>query len=58
MNPEYVDEMRQFFPRAPGRDTGVSRAIQSRSIVAIPDVETDMEYTMRARPTTGGCGSR
>jgi GAF domain-containing protein len=51
---EYVDALRGFFPRAPGRDTAVTRAIQSRSIVAIPDVANDTEYTMRANPTTGG----
>jgi signal transduction histidine kinase/putative methionine-R-sulfoxide reductase with GAF domain len=52
--PEYVDALRRFFPRAPGRDVAVTRAIQSSNIVAIPDVEKDTEYTMRANRTTGG----
>jgi two-component system, NtrC family, sensor kinase len=43
-NLEYVEAMRQFYPRPPGRDTGATRAIQTCSVVAIPDVVADREY--------------
>jgi signal transduction histidine kinase len=44
VNPEYVEAMRRYYPRPPGRDTGATRAIQTCKIVAIPDVVADREY--------------
>ena len=53
-NPDYVETLRRFFPRPPGREVAVTRAIQSRSIVAISDVDEDAEYAIRGNSTTGG----
>jgi GAF domain-containing protein len=44
VNAEYIEAMRQFYPRPPSRDTGVTRAIQTCSVIAIPDVVADREY--------------
>jgi two-component system NtrC family sensor kinase len=44
VGPDYVEAMRQFYPRPPGRDTGVTRAIQTCNVVVIPDVVADREY--------------
>jgi signal transduction histidine kinase len=44
VDPDYVEALRQFFPRPPSRATGVTRAIQTCSVVAIPDVIADSEY--------------
>ena len=56
VNPTYVEVLRQFFPRPPGRDTAVLRAILTRSVVAIPDVLDDKSYADRfkAHATAGG----
>ena len=43
-NPEYVESLRQFFPRPPSRDTGITRAILTCSVVEIPDVVADADY--------------
>ncbi len=44
LNSQYLEVLRQLFPRPPSRDTAVLRAIQTRSVVAIPDVLEDREY--------------
>ena len=44
VDPDYVEAMRAFYPRPLGRDTAVLRAIQSRSVVVIPDVLDDSDY--------------
>ena len=44
VDPDYVEAMRTFYPRPLGRDTAVLRAIQSRSVVVIPDVLDDSDY--------------
>ncbi len=56
VNPAYVDALRRFFPRLPGRGTAVLRAILTRSVVAIPDVFSDKDYDheMGARSIAGG----
>jgi GAF domain-containing protein len=48
VNPDYVEAMRQLFPRPPGRDTGVTRAVLTRSVTVIPDVLEDREYASAA----------
>ena len=55
-NPQYVETIRQIYPRRPGRDTGVARAIQSCSVVMIPDVLADQDYVVElgAHATAGG----
>jgi signal transduction histidine kinase len=53
-NPEYVEVLRQFFPRPPSRDTAVLRAILTRTVVAIPDVLDDKEYQLGAHAPAGG----
>ena len=44
VTPDYAEALHQFFPRPPSRDTGVTRAIQTCSVVVIPDVVADREY--------------
>jgi GAF domain-containing protein len=41
---DYVEALRQFFPTPPSRGTGVTRAIQTCSVVVIPDAVEDREY--------------
>jgi signal transduction histidine kinase len=52
----YVDALLRFYPRPPGRDTGVTRAVATRSIVEIPDVLEDKDYSspLGVRSTAGG----
>src|SRR4029450_7003929 len=51
----YIESLRTFYPRRLGRDTAVLRAIQSRSVVVIPDVLEDKDYVpvIGARATAG-----
>ncbi|HET7096362.1 MAG TPA: GAF domain-containing protein, partial [Casimicrobiaceae bacterium] len=44
VNAEYADQMRRSYPRPPGRESGICRAVMSRSIVTIPDVLADPDY--------------
>ena len=55
VDPDYVEAMRTFYPRPLGRDTAVLRAIQSKSVVAIPDVLEDKDYVpvIGTRATAG-----
>jgi GAF domain-containing protein len=53
-NPEYVETLRQFFPRPASRDTAVLRAILTRTVVTIHDVLEDKEYRLGAHAPAGG----
>ena len=44
-NPAYIEAVRQYFPRPPSRDTAIQRAVLTRSVVAIPDVLEDEDYS-------------
>jgi two-component system, NtrC family, sensor kinase len=44
VDPVYIEALRSFYPRPLGRDTAVLRAIQSRSVIVIPDVLEDKDY--------------
>jgi PAS domain S-box-containing protein len=46
--------MHDAFPRPPGRDTAVTRAISTRGVVAIPDVLDDREYVIGVAAIAGG----
>jgi len=54
VNPEYVGALRQLFPRRPSRDTAVTRAVLTCSMVAVPDVLEDREYAVGANSLSGG----
>ena len=45
VDPGYIAELRRFYPRPPGRESGVSRAVLTRSVVEIPDVLEDKDYS-------------
>jgi signal transduction histidine kinase len=53
-NPQYIEILREFFPRPASRDTAVLRAILTRTVVAIPDVLEDKEYVLGTHATAGG----
>ena len=55
VDPAYVEALRTFYPRPLGRETAVLRAIQTRSVVVIPDVLDDKDYVpvIGARATAG-----
>ena len=53
-NPGIAEALHQRFPRPPSRDTAVTRAILTRSVVAIPDVLVDREYVIGAHSLGGG----
>ena len=44
-SPEALDAMRRIYPAAPGRGFASARAILTRSVVHIPDISKDPEYT-------------
>src|SRR5262249_31163656 len=44
---EGLDAFRRVFPSAPGAGTATGRAIESRSVVYIPDVTADAAYRFR-----------
>ncbi len=46
VNPEASEAIRRLFPRPPSRDTAATRAILTRSVVAIPDVLEDPDYSI------------
>ncbi len=43
--PGDADALRRLYPMRPSRDTAASRAVLTRSVVSIPDVLDDPEYT-------------
>jgi PAS domain S-box-containing protein len=45
--PEEADAIRRLYPRPPSPETVASRAVLTRSVVNIPDVEQDSEYAIR-----------
>jgi GAF domain-containing protein len=45
LHPAYTETMHQLYPRRPGRETGVARAIMTRRVVVIPDVVADRDYS-------------
>ena len=55
-NPQYVETIHQVYPRRPGRETGVARAIETRRVVMIPDVLADPDYVaaLGSHATAGG----
>ena len=44
-SPEALQAMREIYPAAPGRGFASARAILTRSVVHIPDISQDPEYT-------------
>ena len=54
VNAEYFAAIHSVFPRPPGRDTAVGRAVLERSTIAIPDVLEDREYGIGAQTLIGG----
>ncbi len=56
LNSAYAESLRNFFPRPLSRDTAILRAIQTRSVSAIPDVFDDGDYVfvLGAQATEGG----
>jgi signal transduction histidine kinase len=46
LDPAGADAWRNAFPRPPSRDTASTRAVLTRSIVAIPDVLEDPDYVI------------
>jgi two-component system, NtrC family, sensor kinase len=54
MSAEGADALRRAYPRPPSRRTAAARAILTRAIVHIPDVEDDPEYEMTREARTVG----
>jgi GAF domain-containing protein len=56
LHPAYTETMHQLYPRRPGRETGVARAIMTRRVVVIPDVVADRDYSaaLGSHATAGG----
>jgi signal transduction histidine kinase len=46
VDPASEGAFRSFYPRAPGRETAVTRAVLTRGVVEIPDVLKDIEYAI------------
>jgi len=54
LDPKASQAWRNLFPRPPGRDTATTRAILTRSVVAVPDTLVDPEYVIgRTAAATG-----
>ncbi|HEY7254183.1 MAG TPA: GAF domain-containing protein, partial [Methylomirabilota bacterium] len=54
VSPEFREAVRRTYPRAPGRGTASARAILTRAIVNIPDLEADPEYEFTDTAKTAG----
>ena len=54
LTPEGAEAVRGIWPRPPSRDNASTRAVQTCSVVAIPDVLEDIDYAVNARVTTAG----
>jgi GAF domain-containing protein len=52
--PEGADAMRKVFPRPPSRETAAARAVLTRSLVVIPDVMEDPEFSIRSTAAATG----
>jgi GAF domain-containing protein len=57
VNAAYVETLRRYFPRPPGRNTAVTRAIEDATVVLVPDVTTDPDYDIAAYSVDGGLRS-
>jgi GAF domain-containing protein len=44
LSPDAFETWKQVFPRPPGPDTVIGRAIESRSVAHVPDVQADPDY--------------
>jgi GAF domain-containing protein len=53
-DPRSVDALRGVFPRPPSRDTVVTRAVLTGSVVEIPDVMADPEYKIAEAALASG----
>jgi len=53
-NPEAAAALRAAYPRPACRDNAASRAVLTRSVVAIPDVLLDVDYALGAPAVAGG----
>ena len=53
VSPERLEALRRTYPRPPSRGSVSGRAILSRSVVQVPDVLQDPEYTLPIATTTG-----
>jgi two-component system, NtrC family, sensor kinase len=47
LSPEGIEARRQSYPMPPSRGGGTSRAVLSQTIVYIPDIRKDHEYTLQ-----------
>ena len=56
--PQGLEEIRRTFPARPTRALGVGRAILSRAVVHIPDVEVDPEFTPQGQALRRAVGFR
>jgi signal transduction histidine kinase len=54
LDPQAAHAWRQLFPRPPSRDTATTRAILTRSVVAIPDALADPEYLIASTAAATG----
>jgi GAF domain-containing protein len=56
VSPAYVDALKDFYPKPPGRGTASLRAVLTRSVVAIADVLEDKDYspTIERHSIAGG----
>ncbi|HEY8174503.1 MAG TPA: GAF domain-containing protein, partial [Gemmatimonadaceae bacterium] len=54
LDPAGADVWRNAFPRPPSRDTASTRAVLTRSIVAIPDVLEDPDYVIGPGAASSG----
>jgi PAS domain S-box-containing protein len=54
VSPEFLEAVRRTYPRSPGRGTASARAILTRAIVNIPDLEADPEYEFTGTAKTAG----
>ena len=57
LSPEGVDVYARSFPRPPGRDSAIGRALLDRAIVHIQDVQNDPEYGLTALAMAGTIGA-
>jgi two-component system, NtrC family, sensor kinase len=48
LRPEAVEVVRRSYPMPPSRGGGTARAVLSRTVVYIPDIRADHEYTLEA----------
>jgi signal transduction histidine kinase len=54
LDPKAAEAWRKLFPRPPSRDTAATRAVLTRSVVAVPDVLADPEYVIGATAAVTG----